>query len=177
MSDSLWPLGLYIAHQAPLSMEFSRQEYWSGLPCPFPRDLPNPGIKSGSLTLQADALPSEPPGQPDMMLRCRQVSVESGCLGAWGTGRKKLSQRRGFVFKYLFIWLRRVLAATHRIFYFHCCMWNLWFQLVTSYLQNGKSWLQHEGSSSPTRDQTWAPCFGSAVLVTEPSGKLRVLCL
>ena len=38
-----------IAHQAPLSMEFSRQEYWSGLPCPPPGDLPDPGIKSTSL--------------------------------------------------------------------------------------------------------------------------------
>ena len=43
-----------IAHQAPLSMEFSRPEYWSGLPFPSPRDLPDPGIKPGSPTLQAD---------------------------------------------------------------------------------------------------------------------------
>ena len=50
-----------IAHQAPLSMEFSRQEYWSGLPCPSPRDLPDSGTKPGSLTLQADSLPSDPP--------------------------------------------------------------------------------------------------------------------
>ena len=41
-------------------MEFSRQEYWSGLPFPSPGDLPNPGIKPGSPALQADALPSEP---------------------------------------------------------------------------------------------------------------------
>ena len=46
---------------APLSMEFSRQEYWSGLPYPFPGDLPNPGIEPVSPTLQADSLPSEPP--------------------------------------------------------------------------------------------------------------------
>ena len=45
-------------------MEFSRQEYWSGLPFPSPRDLPDPGIKPGSPALQADALPSEPPGKP-----------------------------------------------------------------------------------------------------------------
>ena len=42
-------------------MEFSRQEYWSGLPFVSPGDLPDPGIKPGSPTLQADALPSEPP--------------------------------------------------------------------------------------------------------------------
>ena len=53
-----------IAHQALLSMEFSKQEYWNGLPCPSPGDLPNPGIEPGSLALQADALPSEPPGKP-----------------------------------------------------------------------------------------------------------------
>jgi len=44
-------------------MEFSRQEYWSGLPFPSPGDLPDPGIKSGSPALQADSLPSEPPGK------------------------------------------------------------------------------------------------------------------
>ena len=51
-----------VAHQAPQSMEFSRQDYWSGLPFPSPGDLPNPGIKPGSPTWQADALSSEPPG-------------------------------------------------------------------------------------------------------------------
>ena len=48
-----------VAHQAPLSMGFSRQEYWSGLPIPSPGDLPDPGIEPGSPTLQADSLPSE----------------------------------------------------------------------------------------------------------------------
>ena len=52
-----------VAYQAPLSMEFSRQEYWSGLPFPSPGDLPNPGIEPRSPALQADALPSEPPGK------------------------------------------------------------------------------------------------------------------
>ena len=45
-------------------MEFSRPEYWSGYLSPFPRDLPNPGIKPRSATLQADSLPAEPPGKP-----------------------------------------------------------------------------------------------------------------
>ena len=45
-------------------MGFSRQEYWSGLPCPSPGDLPGPVIKSGSPALQAVSLPSEPPGKP-----------------------------------------------------------------------------------------------------------------
>ena len=53
-----------VAHQARLSMRFSRQEYWSGLPFPSPGDLPDPGIKPRSPALQADALTSEPPGKP-----------------------------------------------------------------------------------------------------------------
>ena len=52
-----------VAHQAPPSMGFSRQEYWSGLPFPSPGDLPDPGIEPRSPTLQADALTSAPPGK------------------------------------------------------------------------------------------------------------------
>ena len=55
-----------VASQAPLSMEFSRQEYWSGLPFPSPGDLPDSGIELRSPSLQVDALPSEPPGNPIM---------------------------------------------------------------------------------------------------------------
>ena len=53
-----------IACQAPLSMGFSKQENWSGLPLPSLGDLPDPGIEPGSPALQADALPSELPGKP-----------------------------------------------------------------------------------------------------------------
>ena len=59
-----------VAHQAPPSMGFSRQEYWSGLPFPSPGDLPDPGIEPRSPTLQADALTSAPPGKP---LKTRMV--------------------------------------------------------------------------------------------------------
>ena len=62
---SLFATPWTVAYQAPLSMGFSRQEYWSGLPFPFPGDLPNPGIKPRPPELQADALPSEPPGKPN----------------------------------------------------------------------------------------------------------------
>ena len=55
-----------VAHQAPLSMGLSRQEYWSGLPLPPPGDLPDPGIELGSPVLQVDASPSEPPGKLEM---------------------------------------------------------------------------------------------------------------
>ena len=53
-----------VAYQAPPSMVFSSQEYWSGLPFPSLGDLPDPGIEPGLPVLQADTLPSEPPGKP-----------------------------------------------------------------------------------------------------------------
>ena len=53
-----------VAHQAPRSMGFSRQEYWSGLPFPPPGDLPNPGTETVSSALQVNSLPTEPPGKP-----------------------------------------------------------------------------------------------------------------
>ena len=85
MTDSLRPHGLpwksitwTVAYQASLSMGFSRQEYWSGLPFPSPGDLPDPGIEPMSPALQADALPSdpfftsEPPGMLPLVVRIRQ---------------------------------------------------------------------------------------------------------
>ena len=51
-----------IAHQVPLAMEFSRQEYWSGLPCPPSGDLPNSGMEPVSPALQDDSLTTKPPG-------------------------------------------------------------------------------------------------------------------
>ena len=63
MSDFLWP-SWTVACQAPMPIELSRQEYWSGLPFPSPGDLPDPGIKPGSSALQTDSILSEPPGKP-----------------------------------------------------------------------------------------------------------------
>ena len=60
-----------VAHQAPLSMEFSRQEYWSGLPCPPPGDLSDPGIKPASLmspAWQVGSLPVALPGKAEKMV-------------------------------------------------------------------------------------------------------------
>ena len=78
---SVAKLGLFatswtVARQAPLSMGFPRQEYWSGLPFTSPGDLPDPGLEPRSPALQTDSLPSEPPGKP------------------WGQGRACLSQLR-----------------------------------------------------------------------------------
>ena len=63
--------------QTSLSMGFSRQEYWSGLPFLCPGDLPNPGIEPRSLTLQVDSLPAEPQGKP------KSTEVNSLSLLQW----------------------------------------------------------------------------------------------
>ena len=73
VSNSLQPHGLYIARQAPLSMGFSRQEYWSGLPFPSPGDLPNPRTKPGSSALHADSLPTEQSGKSHHLPRTSEI--------------------------------------------------------------------------------------------------------
>ena len=73
VSDSvtLWT----VACQAPLSMGFCKQEYWSGLPFPSPGDLPDPGIEPGSSAWQADSLSSEPPGICDWLISIHFVKI------------------------------------------------------------------------------------------------------
>ena len=75
-----------VAHQAPPSMGFSRQEYWSRLPFPSPGDCPEPGIEPRSPALQADALPSETPGKKAI----RQIQIE----GHFTKQLAKILQRR-----------------------------------------------------------------------------------
>ena len=72
---------LACSHQAPLSLAFSRQEYWSGLPFPSPEDLPDWGIEAGSPALQADSLLSEPSGKPGKCLKCNKEN--GGILRTW----------------------------------------------------------------------------------------------
>ena len=64
-----------VAWQAPLSMGFPRQEYWTGLPFPSPGDLPNPGIEARSVTSQADSLPSEPQGNMVGISKLEKIST------------------------------------------------------------------------------------------------------
>ena len=67
-----------VTHQFPLSVGFSRQKYWSGLPCPPPSDLPDPGIKPSSLCLlhwRAGSLPLAPPGKHSRCQKLRPVSL------------------------------------------------------------------------------------------------------
>ena len=92
-----------VAHQAPLPMRLSGQEYWSGLPCPPLGDLSNPGIKPRPSTLQVDSLPTKPPGKPvntgvgslsllqgifltqesnQGLLRCRQILYQLNYQGS-----------------------------------------------------------------------------------------------
>ena len=99
MSDSEIPWT--VAHWAPLSVEFSRQEHCSGLPFPSPGDLPDPGIEPRSPALQADALPSELSGKPipggsDV----KEPACNSGDLGSIpGLGRSP-GEEKGYPFQY-----------------------------------------------------------------------------
>ena len=84
MSDSFATIWT-VARQAPPSMGFSRQEYWSGVPFPSPGDLPDPGIKPRCPALQADSLPFEPPGKPSthvnsIVIHKSQKAKQHKCL-------------------------------------------------------------------------------------------------
>ena len=69
-----------VALQAPLSMEFSRQGYWSGLPFPSPGDIPDPGIKPGSPALACGFFTAEPPGKPMCYFTYGKYSLTQGKL-------------------------------------------------------------------------------------------------
>ena len=77
VSDSLQSTLWTVAHQVPLSVGFSRQEYWSGLPFPSPGDLSDPGIEPWSPALQADTLTSEPPGKLDKRQNLNEFGFKS----------------------------------------------------------------------------------------------------
>ena len=80
MSDSATPWT--VARQAPLSIEFSRQEYWSGLPFPHPGDRPNPGIQSASPALAGEFFTTEPHGNPKRNL---YRESKEGVKWLWGS--------------------------------------------------------------------------------------------
>ena len=73
-----------VAHQSPLSMEFSRQEYWSGLPFPSPGDLPDPETEPGSPALQTDSLLSEPQGSLPLKAEILIGNGGSVAFETWG---------------------------------------------------------------------------------------------
>ena len=110
-----------VACQAPLSMGFSRQEYWRGLPFPFPGDLPDPGTKSGSPTFQMGSLPSEPSGKCYLWLVVNGKHLETQFYSL-------LLEFGFFIFLKLFIWLHLVSVVAHRVFIVSCgiSLWGLW---------------------------------------------------
>ena len=90
MSDSLRPLGL-VAHQVPLSMGFSRQEYWSELPLPSPGDLPDSGIEPMSPALQADSFTSEPRENHESWPQLQGMEMPEHC----DTGSEVVAEQYG----------------------------------------------------------------------------------
>ena len=104
MSDSVTPW-------TPLSIWFSRQEYWSGLPFPYLGDLPNPRIKPGSPALQADSLPSEPTGNLKILAEW-DIYVRGVCnflCSVWPQQRFEMAgECYSSVTAHIFIWQRIV---------------------------------------------------------------------
>ena len=93
-----------LAHQAPPSMGFSSQECWSGLPFHSPGDLPDPGIKPRSPTLQADALTSAPPGKPlniRIQVLTSKISREERKPGGRKKGEEAGGGRKGWRYRHL----------------------------------------------------------------------------
>ena len=72
-----------VAHQTPLSMGFSREEYWSELPLPSPGDLPNPGIKVASPELEGWFFTTEPPGNTSVVFYLKIISLLAAPLHQW----------------------------------------------------------------------------------------------
>ena len=99
-----------VAHQAPLSMGFPRQEYWSGQPFPSPGALPDPGIELGSSALQVDSLPAEPAGKPWEGKAPDERKGARLCLTTQGEGCRAL----GGQLLYLLHWGLRVLVGSCR---------------------------------------------------------------
>ena len=111
-----------VAHQAPLSMGFSREEYWNRLPFPFLGDLPHPGFEPGSPALQAVSLPSELPGKPPEYAWSLDLYILLGpkCLGFVGKISDFLEELYAFLplslVGYTFLPMRTVFS-TGRCFY------------------------------------------------------------
>ena len=118
------------AHQAPLSMGFFRQEYWTGLSSLLPGDLPNPGIKPTSPSLQVDAIPSEPPRKPFESLissisriRRRKYSISHNLYSSRHINAMNLNDDYCFLEEY------SCLLLHSSILYLCKLIWSIWFQL------------------------------------------------
>ena len=94
-SIRLFPTPWTVAHQAPLSMGILQARNWSGLPCPPPGDLPNPGIEPRYPALQVDSLPSEPPGKPKCDPNCDPAEAATPTVIAEELGECKKQGEQG----------------------------------------------------------------------------------
>ena len=118
-----------VARQAPPSMGFSRQEYWSGLSFPFPGDLPDPGIEPRSATLQADTLTSVPPGKEEAPKFSNQLTL------MWDT-----EQRMKVSLKCVSIKHQKMESESSLLFH----NWKWWYTVESSW---GICWLRIRGKA------------------------------
>ena len=156
LSATLWT----IVCQTPLSMGFSRQEYWSGLPCPLPGDLPDPGIKPTSLqspTLGGVSLPLVPPGKPMQCNTTQQIKRNQLLIHTttWINLKIVMPNERSQIQK-----------VTYSMIPF---IWHSWKETATvtrtdqgfpRVMGEGKLWLHRDSMSFGT----WWHCFVSRVL-------------
>ena len=115
-----------VACQAPLSVGFSRQEYWSGLPRPPLSDLPNPGIEPRSPILQGDSLPSQPPGIPSPGIEPTSSALAGGFFTAKPPGKP---WEKGAIEKTNFrkvLFLNRWICCYLETEYIHCFFTIIW---------------------------------------------------
>ena len=132
-------------------MGSSRPEYWSGLPCPPPRDLPNTGIESGSAALQADSLLPEPSGKPiNVYLINKKVNSSNGLHQKWGSE----DAQRQITFFLLYLCTCWLLYNHHTVLLWQKIIYRVlvfffWFSFVFAPAA------QLAGSQFPTRDWTW----------------------
>ena len=165
-----------VAHQAPPSIWFSRQEYWSGLPFPSAGDLPNPGITPRSPTLQADALTSEPPAKHyhNFTVAVRVNKVCDRC------------SNRAVLWEYLISISSR---STHLIgLWFIAHIYNWWWFSHKVVSDSAIPWtaarqaplsmgilqgrtLEWVAMPSQTRDMTWSPAMQAGSLLLSHQGR------
>ena len=103
-----------VALQAPLSMGLPKQEYWSVLPFPSPGDLPDLGIEPGTLALQADSLPTQPPGKPNLCPFCQISDISR--LKVW-----KFSEILG----HTGWWFNQVFAGQLLVCFYPLCYYGI----------------------------------------------------
>ena len=100
-----------VAHRAPPSMGFSRQEYWSGLPCPPPGDLPDPGIEPESLRFlhwQVDSLPLAPPRKP-----LQWFEKNPKCINRWVLVQATHLLQKYIFYHYIIYHIKYICVSTH----------------------------------------------------------------